>query len=125
MTLVSISRWTALSSYFALLILLMLWFTVIAPSSQVPTSIVLVILVGPLLFPLRGLLHAKPYTHAWTSFLALLYLTHGIVEAYANQDERIYALLEVVFSSLLFTSSMLYARFRSRELRQIQATSDE
>ena len=124
MTLVNISRWTTLSSYFALLILLMLWFTVIAPSSQVPTSIMLLILVGPLLFPLRGLLHARPYTHAWTSFLALLYLTHGIVEAYANQDERLYALLEVVFSSLLFTGSMLYARFRGRELRQEQGTRD-
>ena len=35
-----------------------------------------------LLLPLRGILHGRPYTHAWTGYLCMLYFSHGTVEAY-------------------------------------------
>lgn len=113
-----LARCTALLAYFGLLILLVAWLTVLAPSTYLPTALLLLIVVGPLLFPLRGLLHGKPYTHAWVSMLALLYFTHGVIEAWSNRTERVYAWLEIFFSVLLFLGSMLYARWRARELKQ-------
>jgi len=117
MNIIVFSRWLTLASYFALLTLLMLWQTVLAPPQLLPISVVLVLLVGPLLFPLRGLLHGRPYTHAWTSFLVLIYFIHGVVEAYSNPAERLYAGLEILFSVLLYSGSLLYARYRGRQLR--------
>lgn len=117
MNIITFSRWLTLGAYFALLILLMLWQTVLAPPQLLPVSLVLLLLVGPLLFPLRGLLHGRPYTHAWTSFLVLIYFIHGTVEAWSNPDVRLYAGLEILFSVLLYTGALLYARYRGRQLR--------
>ncbi len=108
---------TALTGWFGLFFLLLLWFGWLERPESVPVSFVLVIAVGPLLFPLRGLLHGRPYTFAWTSFLSLAYFTHGVVEAWASPAERGLALLEVGFSLALFTGAVLFARYRSRELR--------
>lgn len=107
-------RSAVLIGYFGLLSLLLLWFTILAPSITIPTSVVLLIFVGPLLFPLRGLLHGKRYTHAWTSFLVLIYFTHGIVEAWANPFERGLAVLEIGFSLLLLVGCVGYIRASAR-----------
>lgn len=114
-------RATTLVGWFGLFGLMVLWFAWLAPSELFPVSMTLLFMAGPLLFPLHGLLHGKPYTHAWTSFLALAYFTHGSVEAWANPAERHLALLEVVFSLLLFIGAIFYARLRARELKQLAA----
>ena len=103
-------RATALVSYFSLITFLLLWITWLAPSRHFPTAMVLVVLVVPLLFPLRGILHGRAYTHAWTGFLALLYLIHGISDLFANPSERIYGAIEIVLSLALFFSCAFYAR---------------
>ncbi len=117
MTLTKIARLSTLLGYFGLLILLTLWVTVFAPPSHRPIALVLPIMVGPLLFALRGVLHGRPYTHAWLSMLSLLYFTHGVVETWSNSAERRYAALEVACSVLLFLGSMFFARFRAREMK--------
>jgi len=66
-------RWIALTSYFALLFLFPLWHLVISPLPKELVSYTLLIQSGPLLFVLRGMLHGRAYTHAWASFLALIY----------------------------------------------------
>jgi len=118
MDLITLSRVTSLAAWFALFILLMLWNTLLAPSHYFPVSLVLVVMVGPLLFPLRGLLHGKPYTHAWASFLIMLYFAHGIQEAWVNPDERLYALLEILFSVIFYIAAITYAKLRGRQLKQ-------
>ena len=110
----------SLSAYFCLVLLLVAWNAWLAPSAYFPVALVLLVMVTPLLVPLRGLLHGKPYTYAWTSFLALLYFTHGVVEAYVNPAERLYAGVEALLALGLFSGSVLYARWRSREIRQNQ-----
>lgn len=109
-------RRLALTSYFALLILLMLWFSWLAPSKTLPTSMVILLGVGPLLFPLRGLLYGKPYTYAWSSLLIMMYFIHGVVEAYANPEARLLALIEVVLSCLFFIGAILYPKHHNREV---------
>jgi len=108
----------ALLGYFGLFILLSVWTVYLAPPTIFPTSIVLLFYVGPLLIPLRGLLHGKLYTHAWVHFMALFYFTVGVMVAAGNAQERNYALAQVLFSILMFVGSMMYVRVKAREVKQ-------
>jgi uncharacterized membrane protein len=114
-----------LLSYFALLILLALWFTWLAPSTTLPTSLVLLFGLGPLMFPLRGLLYGKPYTFAWSSFLIMLYFIHGIVEAYANPQVRLLAGIEIALTCLFYTGAILYPRYYNREQAKVRNTNSK
>ena len=119
MNLLKLSRITSLLSWFALFFLMLSWNTFLAPSQHFPISLVLIFMVGPLLFPLRGLLQGKAYTHAWASFLIMLYFIHGIQEAWANPDERILAILEILFSTAFYISAILYARLAGPLQKQV------
>lgn len=117
-------RLMSLLGIFGLIALLMVWEIWLAPSATstkglfiLPRSLVLLFMVVPLLFPLRGILNGRPYTHAWASFLALFYFMHGVGEAWAGTDTAYLGLLEVLFSVMLFIGAILFARFRSRELK--------
>jgi uncharacterized membrane protein len=103
-----------LSGYFATLVLLTAWYTWLAPSAHFPVALVLVVLVLPLLTPLRGLLHGRSYTFAWSCFLALVYFTHGTVEGFSSPDTRLYGIAEALFTALWFCSAILYVRATSR-----------
>ncbi|MCK4742417.1 MAG: DUF2069 domain-containing protein [Sulfuriflexus sp.] len=108
----------ALIGYFGLFILLSAWTVYLAPPTIFPISIVLLFYVGPLLIPLRGLLHGKLYTHAWVHFMALFYFIVGVMVAAGNAEERNYALAQVVLSILMFIGSMMYVRVKAREVKQ-------
>jgi uncharacterized membrane protein len=71
----------------------------------------------PLLPPLAGLLGGRPYTYAWTAFISMIYFTHGVVEAWADSKVRWLALCEVLLSVLLYLGGVMYARWRSQELK--------
>jgi len=108
----------ALFSFFGLMISLTCWITLGQHSDNYPTSAWLIIALIPLLFPLRGLLHGKPYTHAWTGFLMLLYFAHGIGEVYSAPGFDLYASLEVLFSSTTFIASILFIRLNAKNVKQ-------
>lgn len=110
----------ALTGHFGLFGLLLLWLTWLEPSPQLPVSLALILLVGPLLLPLRGLLHGRPYTHAWTSFLALFYFAVGVFDAAGPMQKPWLAWLEIGFSVLLFLGTMSHARIRAREQRALR-----
>ena len=78
-------------------------------------GLVLIVLVGPLLLPLRGLLHGRPYTHAWTSFMALFYFVAGVFNAAGVMNRPWLAWLEIVFSVLLFFGAVFYTRAKMRD----------
>lgn len=111
-----IVRWLASGSLIGLVVLLISWYGWLAPAFHFQKWLTILVFTLPLLFPLRGILYGKPYTHAWTSYLSLLYFAHGSMEAWSNPVARPWALLEVVLAVTLFTSCILYARWRSREL---------
>ena len=100
-----------LTGYFGLLTLLMLWNTVLAPSSRFPIAMILIISVIPLMIPLRGLLHGRPAACTWAAYLSLFYFVHGVMEAAAGPQERLLASLEIAASLLLFFGAVFYVRF--------------
>lgn len=98
------------AGYFGTFLLLMLWYSWLAPSPTLPVSFVLLILGTPLLLPLRGLLHGRRYTVAWSLFLCLGYFTHGVTEAYALPEDRLLGGLEILFCLLWFIGGIRYIR---------------
>ncbi len=102
----------ALSGFFGLFILLMAWNTVLYPSTKFPIALILLISVGPLLLPLRGFLRAESRSCAWMAYLSIAYFMHGSVEVYVNPVERLEAGLEVLFSLMLFVSTIIVIRLQ-------------
>ena len=108
-------RNTALFSYFALMASLLAWIILGTHSENFPTAAMLIFALVPLLFPLRGFLHGKPYTHAWASFLMLFYFSHGIGEVYSAQGSIFYPSLEVLFSCTTFIASLMFIKLNAKE----------
>lgn len=115
------SRWMALIGHVGLLALLLNWFSWIAPVEQIPRSLILILLVVPLLLPLRGILHARPYTHAWAGYLAMFYFLVGVEVAFNQPDERWLGLLTVLLSLMMLVGCGWYARVGGRALKEQQA----
>ena len=99
-----------LFGYFGIMALLLAWYGWLAPASAVPTQLALIALGLPLFAPLRGLLHARRYTVAWSLFLCLIYFTHGIVEAYSDAEARWLALTEVALSLCWLVGGISFIR---------------
>lgn len=105
----------ALVGFFGLFALLMLWNTILAPSTRFPVALVLLVTVTPLLLPMRGFLDRKPKSCAWAAYVSLIYFLHGTAEAYVNADERLYASLEVMLSLMLFFGTAFYVRLAGKQ----------
>ena len=108
----SASLWKILYQvgYLGIFAVLIAWYGWLAPSTHFHVGLILVFLLVPLLFPLRGLLTAKRYTIGWSLFLCLAYFTHGIVEGYAIAEARYLGIIEVACSLMWFIGGMGYIR---------------
>ncbi|MEX0729285.1 MAG: DUF2069 domain-containing protein [Aquisalimonadaceae bacterium] len=90
--------------------LLLIWLGWLLPPPEALVVPFIVVLVVPLLAPLRGLLHGRRYTHAWTSLLAMLYFVHGIAAAGTPGLNRVLGTVEIVLSLGLFTGCVLHMK---------------
>ncbi|HBC56596.1 MAG TPA: DUF2069 domain-containing protein, partial [Gammaproteobacteria bacterium] len=104
----SVTRVLTLAAYSALFLLLMAWNTVLAPKPNVPTAISLLIIVGPLLLPMRGVLDRKPISHIWLALLALVYFIFGVTSVYSDAELRLLAGAEIFLSVMLFFSALFF-----------------
>ncbi|WP_299076925.1 DUF2069 domain-containing protein [uncultured Paraglaciecola sp.] len=109
-------RRLTLSSYLLLIVWLILWHFVLTLDKTTSTLFTILFWIMPILLPAKGLLQGKPYTHAWTNFIVMYYLLHGLTAVYAVAGERVYALIEIILCSTLFIGCSFYARIRGREL---------
>ena len=109
-------RSLTLLSYFGLLIWLPCWYFILSDDDKLTPLFIGLILIAPLLLPIKGLLKGSPYTHAWTNFIVMFYLMHGLTSLYTAPSEWLYALIELVFATALFIGCSFYARLRGKEL---------
>ncbi len=116
-------RWLTLLSFFGLMLTLLVWILIAPHAENFPTAAMLVLGVVPLLFPLRGLLYARPYTHAWTSFLMLFYFSHAVGELYSGDSMLLYPLLALIFSFLCFCGSITYIKLDAKARNASQKTN--
>lgn len=109
-------RKLTLVSYALLIIWLVVWHFVLTLDKPTSTLFTLLFWIVPILLPAKGLIQGKPYTYAWTNFIVMYYLLHGLTAVYAVEGERLYALVEILLCCALFTGCSYYARLRGREL---------
>lgn len=103
-------RWWALVGFLGTLAFLLLWIIWLAPPKS-PKSIVLAIALLPMLFPLRGILNGKNYTHSWASFLSLPYFAFGVDALVHRAEKNWLGLVLVLLSLIWFFGCIYYARF--------------
>ena len=108
-----LSRWLTLSGYFGLMAGIYAWHLVLNKTEAHLMSIILITQLGPLMFPLRGLLNGKTYTHAWSMYLAIFYFVIGVWYAAAEQS-LMFGLYIIATSLLFFAGTLLYTRLSSR-----------
>lgn len=107
----------ALTGFCGLLGTILLWHAWLKPPSKYPVALFLIVLLAPLLIPMRGMLHGRPYTHAWASMLSLFYFCLGVMHAWSEPAARGYGLSLTAFSLMFFCGSIFYVRY-SRPERQ-------
>lgn len=100
----------AVASYLGLMGLLLLWLIWLAPLPASIRSPALLILLGPLLLPLRGILHGRRYTMAWSSMLILLYFLHGVTAVAGGGRAAWLGGLEIVLALVYFAFAIHYVR---------------
>lgn len=108
-------RKLALVGYFGLLIWVVLWHFALANNEQYSRFFLVLFWVLPLLFPMRGIIKGKPYTHAWANFVVMIYFLHGLTAIY-TEEKWWYAAIELLFATMMFIGCSYYARARGREL---------
>ena len=70
-----------------------------------PSAALIFITAGPLLLPLRGLLHDRPRSYFWFNLIVLVYFAGGIAGAYASGGTNLIAWSQIVASVGGFTAS--------------------
>ncbi len=116
MTARTLTRSLSLLGYFGLLLSLTAWIITQAnANANFPALSFIVIGIVPLLFPLRGILAGKPYTHYWVGFMMLFYFSHGVGEVYSADTFPLFAWLEILFSTLLFISGLYFIKFNAKK----------
>lgn len=103
------------AGYFGLLIFLPLWHLILVPS-EMNKYVTFLLTVGPLLLPLRGILKRQPYTYAWSNFIVMFYLLHGLTLIWDRPDERLYVIVELILALMMFSGCSYFAKFRGQEL---------
>lgn len=106
-------------SYAALLLWLSLWYLLILPARTDNPWVIWLIHVLPLSAFVKVVWQGKPRGCAWLCFVLLLYFT-GAVLAAASPLTRWLGVVECVLIVLLFSSAMLFARWKSQSNRGLK-----
>jgi uncharacterized membrane protein len=112
---VKFSYWITLTGYFGLVIGIYVWHMWIKKTPAHHMSIMLIFQLGPLMFPLRGLLAGRIYTHAWAMYLAIFYFVLGVWYAGADEDMA-FGMYIIASSMLFFAGTLFYTRYASRQV---------
>ena len=71
----------------------------------------LVVKVLPLLAPLRGILHGRPYTYRWSALLIWAWFAEGATRMLTDRGTgAVLAALEVALSLAFFAAAVAYLR---------------
>ncbi len=70
----------------------------------------------PLFLPAIGIWQGKPYTHAWSGFIATLYLLTSLTHWWVHPEQRLATTLVIIAIGVWLFNSTYFARIRGREL---------
>ena len=119
---VAATRWLAVGSLLALMVLCITWELWLAPLR--PGGSWLVLKALPLCIPLIGLLKHRMYTYRWVSLVVWLYFTEGVVRAWSDPAPSNYlAMLEIALCLMLFVACALHVRLRLQRAKAAATTA--
>lgn len=110
------ARNLTLSGYLGIVIMLPLWIYLLSPPEFLSTTTAMIIWWAPALLPLKGLLQNKPFTYAWSGFLAVFYISQAITTLVSSDNEQYLALIELILASCWFVGASMFSRWRGQEL---------
>ena len=112
------ARRVTVTTYISLLVWFTAWHLIIDPAPTAHPWVIWLIHVLPLLAFAHVIISGKPRGHAWLCFVLLLIFTMAVQSAF-NPNTFIYGLGYSIMVAILFTSSMMYARWNSRYNKQL------
>jgi uncharacterized membrane protein len=113
---VEATRWVAVASVLALIVLGLAWELWLAPLR--PGGSWWALKVLPLCIPVAGLLRRRMYTYRWVSLLVWPYFIEGVVRATSERGPGVaLALLETLLTLALFAACVLHVRLRLRSVK--------
>jgi uncharacterized membrane protein len=113
-----VARLLSLGSYLGLIALCMLWAIRLGELPRDQISITLLLLVLPLLIPLRGILHARHKPLVWGMLVALIPLLHGGVVLWAEAwPKAAWGGLELLLAIGYITLGSFFIRWRAQAER--------
>lgn len=101
-------RLIAWLSWFALVVLCILWESILAPIK--PGGSWAVIKVLPLLFALKGIWQGRSYTMQWASMLVMLYFIEGVTRLNDVGLSAYLAGAEVLLSLMIYIALLAYLK---------------
>ncbi len=104
-----VTLWRALAGIgiLGLVILIVVWNSWLTPVQEYPRSVEILFFAGPLLFFIRGILHARRYTMVVITMVSFAYVLMGVWYI-LSVDEKIYGYLLLTFSFLMFLGSLMH-----------------
>lgn len=116
-TQIKVGRWLTLIGYFSLMAGIYSWHLLIDDTEKHLISVILIFQIGPLLFPLRGLLNGNLYTHAWSMYMAIYYFIVGVWYG-AGADSLLFGIFVVSTSLIFFSGTALFTRYSGKAMNQ-------
>jgi uncharacterized membrane protein len=112
---VDATRWVAVASLVALIVLSLAWELWLAPIRPGGSPVIAGLKALPLCIPLIGLLRMRMYTYRWLSLLIWLYFIDGVVRAYGASGTLLaLAGAEIVLCLAIFGACAAHVRLRLR-----------
>lgn len=115
---VRLSRIASLICFFGLFVLLAAYYLIFADSHGARPWVILGFELLPWLLLLPGMLTGSPRGHSWTCFLINLYFIKGVLAA-CDPSRAVFGVLEMLASIAVFTSALLYVRWRFQLNRKL------
>ena len=112
------SRVGALLCFLGLIALLAIYYLIFADLHGARSWVILSIELVPLLLLAPGMLTGSARGHAWTCFVVNLYFIKGALAAF-DPERSLFGVLEMLASLAVFTSGLLYVRWRFQLNRKL------
>jgi uncharacterized membrane protein len=89
-----------MAAWIAQILLQCAWYAWLFPPQRMPVWLALSLAVIPLLLPLLAIGNVRRAL-LWVGMLNLFYFCHGVAESWSSAQERVPAMLEVLFALML------------------------
>lgn len=104
---------TVLAAWAVLLVSTVAWWGWLAPPSPLPRALAILLFGGPLLLPMRGLLHDRPRSYFWFNLILLPYFAAAIAALWVAGGAHPVAALQLAATLVGFTAAFLRTRPRA------------